>query len=158
MTMLLSTVFLIVGFFFTPVGAIAADTNTNCSDVGTTTDGTKPTDCAKRYSNGGTSLVQCDGVVSHSGEIVCNFAALIRQIQYIINWMFAIAVPIAIAMFAYAGFLFMSGIPSKRTQAKAIFATVGTGFLLMLIGWFVIYTVVLWLAKPDQGFTSLLTK
>ncbi|MDB5258832.1 MAG: hypothetical protein JWO73_40 [Candidatus Taylorbacteria bacterium] len=126
-------------------------------------------------------LVKCDGVVDgayeyqadpnkpdststipvfvpakNSKQKLCNFTALIEEIQFLINWLFKIAVPIAIALFAYAGFLYMTGEPGKIKTAKSMFSTVGVGFGFMLISWFVIYTVLHWLVRPGQGFDALL--
>src|SRR4051812_42842778 len=105
-------------------------------------------------------LVQCDGVVDAAGtakgQKVCNFAALINQIKFIINWMFYISVPIAVGFFAYAGILHMTGIPGNISQARAIFSTVGKGFLAMASAWFIVYTILTWLTKSTEGYTSLL--
>lgn len=125
-------------------------------------------------------LVKCDGVVdgeykpqtdpskpgststtpvfvpTNPNQKLCNFTALIEQIQFLINWLFYIAVPIAIALFAWAGFLYMTGEPGNIKKARSMFTTVGVGFGFMLIAWFVIYTILKWVVKPGQGFDTLL--
>lgn len=126
-----------------------------------------------------TGLVQCDGVVDGKyvdqvvdgktvkvfvqdpasvakNEKKCNFIELINGVKSIINWMFYIAIPIAIALFAYAGVLYMSGTSGNVSQAKSVFTSVGIGFALMCSAWFVVYTILTWITKSDQGFTTLL--
>lgn len=103
-------------------------------------------------------LVQCDGVVdpTRTDQVKCDFTALMNQIKFLVNWLFYISVPIAIVLFAYSGFLYISGTPGNVSKAKGMFTTVGIGFALMCIAWFVIYTLLTWLTKGDQGFTTLL--
>jgi hypothetical protein len=103
-------------------------------------------------------LVKCDGVVdkNNPAQKKCDFIALINQVQTIINWMFYISIPIAIALFAYAGILYMTGTSGNVSQAKSIFTTVGIGFALMASAWFVVYTILSWITKDGQGFTTLL--
>jgi hypothetical protein len=110
---------------------------------------------------GYTGLVKCDGVVATDGsepgrQTRCNFANLVAQMNSLINWMFAIAVPFAVALFAYAGYLYMTGTSGNISKARTVFTTVGIGFGLMLIAWTVIYTILTWLTDGTQGFTSLL--
>jgi len=106
-----------------------------------------------RYSG----LVQCDGVPDESkGEIRCNFAALVRQIIYIINWLFYIAIPVAVASFAYAGILYMTGTAASKSKARSIFSSVGIGFLIMAAAWFIVYTILNWLTDPKAGYSALL--
>jgi len=98
-------------------------------------------------------LVQCDGVLDPSEKDrtnVCNFVALFSMVKYIINWMFFISVPLATALFAYAGFLYMTGKEKNIGTAKDIFSSVGTGFIIMLVAWFAVITLVGWFVSPDN--------
>lgn len=105
------------------------------------------------YNN---SLVQCDGVLAIDGSEpdrnkVCDFAALIDTIKNLVNMAFLITVPIAITAFAYAGLLYMTGSQGNIGTAKKIFQSVATGFIIMLVAWFAVVTVVGWFAKKDSG-------
>jgi hypothetical protein len=101
-------------------------------------------------------LVQCDGVVNTKDPLekdrnrVCNFVELFSMVKYIINWMFFISVPLATALFAYAGFLYMTGKEKNIGTAKSIFSSVGTGFIIMLVAWFAVVTLVSWFVSPDN--------
>jgi hypothetical protein len=104
-------------------------------------------------------LVKCDGVLK-PGEPgrreVCNFAALFDTINKTINWMFYISIPVATALFAYAGLLYMRGTSGSRTQANTIFTNVGIGFIIMLTAWFLVRQVVGWFVKSEAGATIFL--
>lgn len=100
-----------------------------------------------------TGLVPCDGPASiaKSSDRICNFQALLRGINNIINWMFIIAVPISLAAFAYAGILFMTGKESNISQGKAIFSNVIWGMVIMAGGWLVVRTIIQGLLSPTAG-------
>ncbi len=114
----------------------------------------KPTsrDDLRRYSNGGFSLVQCDGVPTPgTNEVKCDFAALINQVKFLMRWMFYISIPIAVGLFAYAGGLFMTANPGKIKDAKKIFSHVVVGFIIMLLAWLIVRTILYWVAEPGYG-------
>lgn len=109
-------------------------------------------------NNIGYGLVRCDGVINGNEpnrEIPCNFAALVSNINYIISWLFYISIPIATALFAYAGFLYITGKQDNIGQAKKIFTNVGVGFIIMLVAWFAVYTFVNWFVA-EPAATSLI--
>lgn len=104
-------------------------------------------------------LVKCDGVVNDEKnadgtlkepyrQTLCNFATLIDTITKLINWLFLITVPIVTVLFAYAGLLYLTGSQPNIGKAKAIFLSVAKGFIIMLIAWLAVYTVVNWLVAP----------
>ncbi len=104
-------------------------------------------------------FVKCDGVVKKDepGRTTeCNFAALVGTINSLINWVFVISIPIATVLFAYAGLLYITGIPGKISQAHAIFKSVGIGFIIMITAWFAVRTVVGWFVEPGSGATTFL--
>lgn len=121
-------------------------------------------------------FVKCDGVVAgkksdgtpikgstpKAGEeerqTVCNFAALIETVIKTINWMFIISIPVATALFAYAGALYMTAVPGKMGQAKKIFVSVGIGFIIMISAWVAVRTLVGWFAKETSGANTFLPK
>ena len=86
----------------------------------------------------------------------CDFAALIALVQKMINWLFYISIPIATVLFAYAGLLHLSGKESNIKQSWAIFQAVAIGFIIMLVAWFAVSTVLKWFADPNSGATSLI--
>lgn len=107
----------------------------------------------------GYGLVQCDGVLNPNElnrQQKCNFAYLVNSINYIIYRMIAISIPLATALFAYAGFLYISGEQDKIKQAKNIFINVAIGFIIMITAWFIVVTVVNWVVDSKTGATSLI--
>src|SRR3989344_1897167 len=69
-------------------------------------------------------FVDCDGVVKDGEEFrknKCDFAALMKTIVKMINWMFYIAIPAAGVLFPYAGLLYIRGTSSSRSTANKIF-------------------------------------
>ncbi len=104
-----------------------------------------------------TGLVQCDGVVTNPAtQKKCDFDAFIGQINHLINWAFFIAIPIASGLLAYAGYYYMFTGEAGHAKAKKIFESVGYGLVFMLIGWFVVHTILTELTKPGLGFGSLI--
>lgn len=104
-------------------------------------------------------FVNCDGVKTPSEkgrQNKCDFKALIDLVQKMINWLFYISIPIATVLFAYAGLLYLSGKESNINKAKAIFLAVVIGFIIMLVAWFAVSTILKWFASPDSGATSLI--
>lgn len=94
-------------------------------------------------------LVKCDGVLASSTaepsrQKVCNFKALMETVKSLINTLFFITVPLATVLFAYAGFLYLTGSQKNIGTAKSIFSSVAKGFIIMLIAWFAVVTVVNW--------------
>lgn len=82
-------------------------------------------------------LVPCDG-------IDCNLCDLGTLMQKVINFLlFGFAIPLAAAMFAYAGLLYVSGgsNPGRITRAHKIFKNVLIGFLIAISSWLVVQTI-----------------
>jgi hypothetical protein len=103
-------------------------------------------------------FVKCDGVV-RAGEdgrqTPCDFGALINTIISAINWAFYISIPLAVALFAYAGVLFMTGSQGNIKTAKDIFKTVAVGFIIMITAWFLVRQFVSWFVKDATATTFL---
>jgi hypothetical protein len=98
-------------------------------------------------------LVKCDGVVAKDingnplekeRQQVCDFNALMNMVKSTINWLFFITVPIVTVLMAYAGLLYMTGTSGNISTAKKIFPSVATGFIIMLVAWISVITVVNW--------------
>lgn len=99
--------------------------------------------------------VNCDGTATStdaSGTEPCDFNALIGTGTNLIDWMFYIAVPIMVALLAYAGILYMTGIEKNISHAKSMFIKVAFGFTIMLIAFVCINTLVGWIS--NSSFTT----
>ncbi len=123
----------------------SANTNTN-----TNTNATGPT-----------GLVKCKGATDLSNPNntdnslpTCDFSELLIEGRTIVNWLFAIAIPIAIVLFAYGGVLYILGTPGNRSKANGIFTAAGIGFGIMLIAWVSVYTIVSWLTTGTNGSST----
>jgi len=98
-------------------------------------------------------LVKCDGVVSENEpdrQTKCNFNELMKMVKSTINWLFLITVPIVTVLMAYAGLLYMTGTPGNISTAKNIFPTVAKGFIIMLVAWISVITVVNWFISENN--------
>lgn len=100
----------------------------------------------------GSGLIPCSGLDCQ----LCHLAALG---QNIVNFLLGLSIPIAAAMFAYAGVLFFiygSGI-DKISQARKIFTTVGIGFLFIIGAWLGVQTILKAVLKDDvyRGWNTI---
>lgn len=99
-------------------------------------------------------LVNC-GNPGADGELqeseMCDYQALMSMIQEVINWLIGILVMIATLLFMYAGFLYFTaaGSESKVETAKEIFWNVAGGFLIVLLAFTLIATLVNLLTSED---------
>jgi len=73
----------------------------------------------------------------------CQACDLAQLIQNVITFAIGIAIPIAAALFAYAGFLFFTSAenPGNITKAKQIFKNAFVGFIIAITAWLIINTV-----------------
>jgi hypothetical protein len=101
--------------------------------------------------------VQCDGVIAKDGNgnllepernKECNFINLINMVKYLINWLFGISVPIMVAMLAYSGYLHMTGKEANIKKSYEILKKAVLGFVVMLMAWFIVTTILKWVVKP----------
>lgn len=95
------------------------------------------------------------GYINDPDFIPCNFEGAIRQITHLINIMIITGVFVAIIGFAYAGYLYITGVPDKITKAHGIFKKVGLGFIIMLSAWFIVYQILTWFTG-NSGLKALL--
>ncbi len=104
-------------------------------------------------------LVPCDGAVKSSNNfeggsgpisVPCTFASFLKLVQNVINFLLIIAIPIATAFFAYAGFLVMTSgdNPGQRGRAVQIFKDIGIGVLWILAAWMVVSIIITTIANP----------
>ena len=92
-------------------------------------------------------LVKCDGVLDpneQDRQIKCDFAALMSMVKSTINWLFLITIPILVLLLSYGGLLYMSGNKKNIDTAKSIFQSAAKGFIIMLVAWVSVVTVVNW--------------
>jgi hypothetical protein len=84
-------------------------------------------------------LVPCDGAW-------CQACHVVELGQNIINFLVIIASSIAVAIFAWAGFLMLTaaGNESQITKARGMFTNVLFGLVITLAGWLIIDTVMKW--------------
>lgn len=108
-------------------------------------------------------LVKCDGVVTGSEQdrqTKCDFNALINMANTIIKWVFGLTIPIIVVMFAYAGFLYMTPSPGNREKSNKMLWAALKGFVIMLLAWFIVSTLLKWLVNTNtesgRSATSLL--
>lgn len=101
-------------------------------------------------------LVKCDGVVTPGEQDrtrVCDFSALISMVNSIIKWVFGLTIPIFVAIFAYAGFLYMTPNPGNREKSNKMLWAALKGFVIMLLAWFIVSTLLKWVTSTttDSG-------
>jgi hypothetical protein len=100
--------------------------------------------------------------VNNGGGLVpcgdnCGFTDLMTLIQKVISFiLFALAVPIAAIMFAYAGFLLITsgGEASQKTKAKKIFTNVAIGFIIAVAAWLIVKLVLSLLGYEPPSWTG----
>ena len=87
-------------------------------------------------------LVPC-GTEATGGALSCNLCHVGQLMQNIINFLIGISISVAAAMFAYAGFLYVTGAsnPTKIASAHKIFRNVLIGFLIAISAWLVVQTI-----------------
>ena len=98
-------------------------------------------------------FVKCDGVIDPKEpdrQTICDFNALMFTVKSLINWMFIITIPIATVAVAYGGLQYMSGQKGRIDNAKKIFSSIATGFIIMLVAWFAVITVVNWFISKEN--------
>lgn len=108
---------------------------------------------------GYTGLVQCDGVVNETTlkeaperNRICNLAALVSMVNFLIRWLFALTIPIFTIMLAISGYWFMTPNPSNRSKAKGMLKAAVTGFVIMLCAWLIVTTLLQFLVS--EKFTG----
>lgn len=91
-------------------------------------------------------LIKCD--------VGCSFNDLMILVKDLINAMVIFSTFVAVAAFAYAGFLLLTsgGNESAKTRAKDIFLKVLIGYLWILGAWLLVYTITSVLLKTDFRF------
>ncbi len=94
---------------------------------------------------GAQGIIPCEG----SG---CNFEKFILLIQNVIDFLIVtIGIPLAMILFAYAGWLYMSagGDTGKISKGHDIFKSVIIGLALALAAWLIVHTIVFALKSSE---------
>jgi hypothetical protein len=148
----------------TPVVPLApADSNSNSNsnsntNANTNTNSVTPSNNTTGGASNASGLVVCMGTKDtanpNDNRPICDFNQFLAEGQHIINWLFAIAIPIAMVLFAYGGILYMFGTPGNRSKANGVFTAAGIGFGIMLIAWVSVYTIVNWLTTGTNSSSS----
>jgi len=96
---------------------------------------TADNDQTKAEATGG--IVPCTG-------INCNLCSIGQLMKNIINFLLGISILLAVAMFAYAGFMYATrGTSETRvTKAHAVFKNVFLGFLVAISAWLIVQTII----------------
>ena len=104
------------------------------------------------------SLIPCNPKwVNNAWVNNCDFNALITGAGNLIDFALYLAAPIATAMFAYAGFLYLSaqGDPGKIKTAHKIFKDIAIGLFFVLGAWLIVKAVLIGLGAASSGLLNL---
>lgn len=97
-------------------------------------------------------LISCDGIVDP-----CDFEDVLETANMMIDFLiFTLAMPLAAIIFAWAGFLFITGgaDPGKRTKAKGMMLNVVIGLVIALAAWLIVKTILLALGYDGPLFLA----
>ncbi|HEY4496320.1 MAG TPA: pilin [Candidatus Paceibacterota bacterium] len=89
-------------------------------------------------------LIPCDGYT-----VKCDFDKLIVLANNIISMAIYLAILVAVAMFAFAGWLYLTsaGDTGKMKQAHTIFTNAAMGFVFVLTAWLIVTLILSALAS-----------
>lgn len=93
-------------------------------------------------------LIVCDGV-----DVPCTFAKLIELVKVLITDLVFISTFIAVAAFAYAGFVLLTsgGNETAKKKATHVFTSVVIGYVWILAAWLIVYTITSVLLNPGYS-------
>ena len=128
------------------------------ANLGSSNGGAAPTAGGSSNSNSNSSsnqlqLVPCgygafnagdtSGSATDQNSTGCQACSLAQLVQNIINFIIGLSIPVAAALFAWAGILYFTsaGDTRKRQQAKDIFKNAFIGFIIIITAWLVINTL-----------------
>ena len=100
----------------------------------------------------GDGLINCGNTVTNGVfKNPCDFSDFIKLINDIINWIIGLATVIFTISAVYGGFLYTtSGMnPGNKEKAKSILWSTLIGFVIILVAWVVIYTILNTLVDRD---------
>jgi hypothetical protein len=87
----------------------------------------------------------------------CDFTDLIALINDIITWIINIASVIFAISFIYAGFLYLTAgeKPANKEKAKSMLLSTLVGFVIILVSWLIVYTILNILVPAGTGSDSI---
>ncbi len=82
----------------------------------------------------------------------CDFSYFVLTLNKIIEWIISIAGVIFTLTLAYGGYLYMTsgGDSGKREQAHSILWNTLKGFVIILVAWLIVYTIINTLVDSGQ--------
>ncbi len=105
-----------------------------------------------------TGLVKC-GTYGADGKItkMCDFGDFIGLINDIIKWIISIAGVIFTISAIYGGFLYMTSgdKPGNKDKAKSILWSTLIGFVIILVAWLIVYTILHTLVNSSDTSQSI---
>lgn len=92
----------------------------------------------------GFQLVPCNGVD-------CDFNSLMTLINRVMNFIVYLSIPLAAISISYAGYLYISayGDTGKIQDAHKMFGKIIWGFVFVLAGWLIVYSIMSALLGPN---------
>jgi hypothetical protein len=99
-------------------------------------------------------LVPCGGTDNpftfEKEDVECDYNILVNTFNKLLKYFIYLAHFFAIAMFMYAGFLYMFAAdnPSNKERAKSIFKNIGIGLFFVYAGWLLVYSLLTYLIDP----------
>lgn len=90
------------------------------------------------------AIIPCGGLADDgvTKQPDCDFNYLLVLVNNIIKWIIMVSAPIAAAVFAWAGIIYMTtGIADKKSQAKTMLWKVFIGFVVILSAWIIVTTI-----------------
>ncbi len=102
-------------------------------------------------------IVRCKGdgtdktLIPGTTEHECRFPDVIAEIKLLINFVFLLSVPVTVAAIAWSGIqiLLAQGNAGKLSDVKKRLVSILKGFLFVLGGWLLVYTIANFLLKPE---------
>jgi hypothetical protein len=87
----------------------------------------------------------------------CDFGYFIEMINGIINWIISIAGVIFAISLIYGGFLYITsgGDSGKKSKANDIMWNTLKGFVIILVAWLIVYTLLDYLVTKDGTANSI---
>jgi hypothetical protein len=81
----------------------------------------------------------------------CGFDNLLILAAALVSFVVKLSIPVAAALFIYAGFLYVTATDdsSKVSKAKSIFTTAFWGFVIILGAWVIVFTLVNAIVDPE---------
>lgn len=105
----------------------------------------------------GADLIKCGGPTDNNP---CDFDDFIRTIDFIIKWIISMAMVIFTISMIWGGFLWTTSGAKPANKEKAINILTNTlkGFVIILIAWLIVYTILNTLIPDKSSFRETIFK